>query len=201
MSLRAVLPLVAALAAYAAATLPSSAAPPLTPGPGPAPDLAPAAPPIKPVLGPSEQPPEEATVIHEAHKEYRTRHCANWLRWSNAIANEAQERADQLAKACRLRPSDSKYGENLWSGTPGGYTPQKIVDSWYLEGRRYNYKRPGHSKGTARFTQLVWAGSKRYGCATAQCKKTQFWVCFYDPPGNMEGEFERNVFSPSSCKE
>ena len=235
MPLRSVLPILAALAAYAAATLPSSTAPALPPGtspapavtpgapalpPGPAPapepapevplpppgappapDLQPTDPPIKPPPGPDEKPPEEAAVIHEAHKEYRTRHCAHWLRWSGGIAGAAQARADELAKACKLRPGDTKYGENLWSGTSGKWTPQKVVDSWYAEGKRYNYKRPGHSKGTARFTQLVWVGSRRYGCATSTCKKTDFWVCFYDPPGNVDGEFERNVLSPDKCKE
>ncbi|HEY3356848.1 MAG TPA: CAP family protein [Polyangia bacterium] len=156
-------------------------------------------PPVKPVPGRPEQPPDEAADLHEAHKELRTRHCAHWLRWSSEIASAAQARADSLAAACRLKPGDSKFGENLWSGTAGSYTPRKVVESWYAESRAYNFKKPGYSKRAARFTQLVWVGSRRYGCATAQCKKTQFWVCRYDPAGNVDGEFERNVL-PKTCE-
>jgi hypothetical protein len=108
-------------------------------------------------------------------------------------------RGDSLAAACRVKPGDGKYGENLWAGTAGSYTPRKVVDSWYAESRAYNFKRPGYSSRTARFTQLVWLSSRHYGCATAQCKKTQFWVCLYDPPGNKDGEFEKNVLPKSEC--
>jgi pathogenesis-related protein 1 len=182
-----------------AAAAPSQA-PPRTQAPPPAPF--PAAPPVvKPVIGPAAEPPPEALGLHEAHKEYRTRHCAHWLRWSAEIADAAQARADELAKSCRLRPGKTPYGENLWAGTAGSYTPRKVVDSWYAEGRRYNYKRPGYSSRTARFTQLVWAASRRYGCATSTCKRKQFWVCLYDPPGNVDKEFARNVHSPKECQE
>jgi uncharacterized protein YkwD len=156
---------------------------------------------VKPVPTREEPPDADTAVIHDAHKEYRTRHCAKWLRWSGEIANAAQARADSLAAACRVKKGDGQYGENLWAGTAGSYPPRKVVDSWYAESRSYNFKRPGYSARTARFTQLVWLGSRRYGCATAQCKKTQFWVCLYDPPGNLDGEFEKNVLPKSACSE
>ena len=181
---RLVLPVLATLGAYAAVSSPLPAAP--------------AGPPVKPVPRPSEEPPADAAAIHEAHKEYRTRHCASWLRWSSAIADAAQARADRLAKDCKLRPGDSKYGENLWSGTAGSYRPQKMVDSWYAESAPTTTSGAGYSARTARFTQLVWVGSRDYGCATASARR-RVWVCLRSG-AELEGEFERNVL-PKTCKE
>jgi len=156
---------------------------------------------VKPVPSKPEEPPEDAAPIHEAHKEFRHKHCTHWLRWSSELAEQAQQRVDEIAKACKVKPGNHPYGENIWSGTAERFPTRKVVEAWYAEGKRYNYKRPGYSRGTARFTQLVWHGSQRYGCATATCKRTTYWVCLYDPPGNVDGQFEENVKHPASCKE
>ena len=189
----------------AAAPLPAQAAPALdrAPAPDPArmPEPTPAGPPVKPVPQPGGKVPDEAIPIDSGHKDYRHKHCANWLRWSGQLADAAQERVDAIAKDCRFKPGDHSYGENMWSGTADKFPTKKVVDSWYAEGRRYNYKRGAFVKGASRFTQMVWVKSNRYGCATSTCKKTTFWICLYDPAGNVDGEFAANVKSPASCKD
>ena len=62
----------------------------------------------------------------------------------------------------------------------------------------YNYRKPGFSMGTGHFTQVGWKGSTKLGCGSAKCKGMTIWVCTYDPPGNMRGDFPDNVQKP--CK-
>jgi uncharacterized protein YkwD len=181
--------------------------PPPVPEPAPAPDPSPmptpspAGPTVKPVPSSGDKVPDEAIPIDDGHKDYRHKHCAHWLRWSAQLADAAQERVDAIAKACKVTASEHSYGENLWSGTLDKFPTKKVVDSWYSEGRRYSYKRAAYTKGAARFTQMLWKSSNRYGCATANCKRTTYWICLYDPAGNVDGEFAANVKSPSECKD
>jgi hypothetical protein len=55
------------------------------------------------------------------------------------------------------------------------------------------------SMNTGHFTQLVWRSSARLGCGASVCRGLQIWVCNYDPPGNVQGNFPRNVL-PQSCR-
>ena len=210
---------VATIALLASATAASPVTSPAPPGavpmpePTPVPDPAPAPPPAQPDPSPTAPPvvkpvpskgdtvPDEAIPIDDGHKTYRHKHCVSWLRWSAQLADAAQERVDAIAKACKVTPSEHSYGENVWSGTLDKFPTKKVVDSWYGEGRRYNYKRAAYVRGAARFTQMVWKSSNRYGCATANCKRTTYWICLYDPAGNVDGEFATNVKSPGECKD
>ncbi|MBI5477925.1 MAG: SCP-like extracellular [Deltaproteobacteria bacterium] len=134
-----------------------------------------------------------------AHSAHRARHCAPALIWSNDVARVAQAWADRLARDCSFQHSGSKYGENLWAGTDGAFSTRQVVGSWYGEVAKYDFKRPGFSMSTGHFTQVVWVATKRLGCGTATCKGNRIWVCSYDPPGNVEGQFKENVL-PTSCK-
>lgn len=49
-------------------------------------------------------------------------------------------------------------------------------------------------KATGHFTQVVWKGSKSFGCGLAIGNNKAFGVCNYYPPGNYLGQFENNVF-------
>jgi uncharacterized protein YkwD len=134
-----------------------------------------------------------------AHNEHRARHCAPPLAWSTDVARVAQSWADRLARDCSFQHSGSKYGENLWVGTDGAFSSRQVVGAWYGEVAKYDFKRPGFSMDTGHFTQLVWVATKRLGCGTATCKGNRIWVCNYDPPGNVEGQYRENVL-PTSCK-
>ncbi|MBW0577664.1 hypothetical protein O181_117379, partial [Austropuccinia psidii MF-1] len=52
------------------------------------------------------------------------------------------------------------------------------------------------------FTQVVWKDTLRLGCWRKMCptvrhapdmKNAYYWICRYDPPGNVEGEYPQNV--------
>ncbi|MFP2910758.1 CAP domain-containing protein [Pyxidicoccus sp. 3LFB2] len=100
---------------------------------------------------------------------------------------------------------DPKYGENLyWGGSSTQAAPSTLVGaavkSWYDEVSQYNFKSGGFSGATGHFTQLVWKGTTRVGCAVSQGKGSKWYetyvVCIYQAPGNVLGQFQTNVLPP-----
>ncbi|KAF9284212.1 CAP domain-containing protein [Linnemannia elongata] len=95
-----------------------------------------------------------------------------------------------------MQHSGGKYGENL----AAGYKDFKTgIDAWYNEVSKYNYGSGGFSSATGHFTQVVWKGSKRVGCAKRFCPGSNWtiYICNYDPPGNVQGQYQENVSPPS----
>lgn len=137
-------------------------------------------------------------ALVEAHNRLRRKHCAPALRWSTKVAASAQRWADHLRGRCALEHSRGSYGENLAAGTQGTLTPEAIVEMWYREVKEYSFKRGGFSMKTGHFTQVVWKDTAELGCGHTQCGGLDVWVCQYDRPGNVEGEYQRNVL-PESC--
>jgi pathogenesis-related protein 1 len=143
--------------------------------------------------------PRMAAIV-EAHTARRAQHCAAPLAWSETLAQQAQSWADHLAASgCQLEHSQSPYGENLAAGTEGTLSPEDVVDMWYREVSAYRFRSGGFSMDTGHFTQLVWASSQHLGCGVTTCGGLDVWVCNYDPPGNVEGQYRENVL-PTSCR-
>lgn len=152
--------------------------------------------------GGSSSPGGPAGAILEAHNQARAEHCAEPLRWSSELASTARSWANRLAQAnCSFRHSEStQYGENLYFAAPTTpSTATEAVASWVGERSRYDFGSPGFSGRTGHFTQVVWRGSRELGCASAQCNGGDLWVCNYDPPGNVRGQYRENV-RPRSCR-
>jgi uncharacterized protein YkwD len=142
----------------------------------------------------------ELQAMLDAHNRLRAQHCAAPLVWSDAIARAAKAWADRLAsRGCALQHSESQYGENIAAGSASTQTPDQVAALWYREKDHYDFARGGFSMRSGHFTQVVWRGSQRLGCAPAACGDIRLWVCNYDPPGNMQGDFARNVL-PTTCK-
>lgn len=141
------------------------------------------------------------TAVLAAHNRLRAQHCAPPLAWSKTLAQTAQTWANALKRdRCALKHSRSKYGENLaMFGPPGTSDGAGVVSDWYGEIKDYDFERPGFAMSTGHFTQVVWKGSARLGCAFAVCADREVWVCNYDPPGNFEGEFPTHVL-PKGCR-
>ena len=110
------------------------------------------------------------------------------------------KRATEVARRQRLEhPAYSIYGENLYSkSSTSGYVTvscDEVVKAWYDEIRYYDFNRPSFSLATGHFTQAVWLKTKRLGCAKATNPSTGtvYVACNYDPPGNVLGQFRRQV--------
>jgi uncharacterized protein YkwD len=145
-------------------------------------------------------PPSELAPLLEAQNLMRKQHCAPPLAWSDKVAQSARRWADKLEKrGCALEHSRSEYGENLAGGPADGLSPERVARVWYDEIRGYNFRKGSFSMNTGHFTQLVWVSSRHMGCGKATCKDREVWVCNYDPPGNLQGDYKRNVL-PTSCR-
>lgn len=134
------------------------------------------------------------------HNRVRAKHCAAPLTWSPKLAAVAQQWANSLRdQGCKFGHSGGQYGENLAAGTTGAMPPSAVVAMWYDEVKGYSFKQPGFSMQTGHFTQVVWRSTSQVGCAMAQCKGNDIWVCEYDGPGNWEGQYREQVL-PEGCK-
>lgn len=154
--------------------------------------------PDRPTVG--DIPPAGMETLLESHNRKRKRHCAKALEWSAKLAEVAQGWADALQKrGCPLEHNKTEYGENLASGTASIMTAERAVDIWYEENALYEYGPNEPSSETGHFTQVVWRNSRRLGCGTATCGDKRLWVCNYDPPGNMKGDYADEV-KPTTCK-
>jgi uncharacterized protein YkwD len=137
----------------------------------------------------------------DAHNKVRAKHCAPKLTWSKKLADIAQSWANQLRdKGCVFGHSPgAKYGENLAAGTQGALDPESTVGMWYDEIKLYRFPDGGFSMQTGHFTQLVWKSTQQVGCAHTTCKGNDIYVCNYDPAGNWEGQYRREVL-PLGCR-
>lgn len=164
---------------------------------------------VEPPIGPAPPPdlhaapgrlPANAQAVIDAHNRVRAQHCAPPLRWSPQLAQYAQKWANSLRDdGCKFGHSGGRYGENLAAGTAGTLDAQSVTDMWYREIAKYSFGSGAFSMETGHFTQVVWRGSTQLGCAVATCRNMDIWVCEYDPPGNVQGEFKKNVM-PKGCR-
>lgn len=143
----------------------------------------------------------DADAIVAAHNRVRAKHCAPPLAWSPKVAASAQAWANTIRdRGCALGHSGSdKYGENLAAGTSGMLDANAVVGMWYDELKKFNFRSGGFSMKTGHFTQVVWRGTRAVGCGMSQCNGLDVWICQYDPPGNVEGQYRENV-RPVGCK-
>jgi hypothetical protein len=144
-----------------------------------------------------------------AHNRARAKVGAKALTWSKDLARHAQKWADRMARDCTLRHrSDGRYGENLGAaasnmGAPRS-SPDQVVGHWLAEKQCWKYgafrktdrcssscAARLQSTGCGHYTQVVWSGTSKVGCGRATCSKGgmdwEFWVCNYDPRGNVVG--------------
>jgi len=148
----------------------------------------------------------DRSAIVSAHNKWRTEVGVGELTYSTELEASAQAWADNLKRTnhCQMRHSkpDGKYGENLyWASaimwSDGRRELQQVssstpVDSWGKEKADYSYAgnscKPGKMCG--HYTQVIWKGTQKVGCAYAVCEdsKEQVWVCQYQPAGNWVGE-------------
>ncbi|XP_057449459.1 STS14 protein-like [Lotus japonicus] len=137
----------------------------------------------------------EAKEFLDAHNWARAEVGVEPLEWSEALAKDAglfaRYQRDRLG--CKLANfSHNKYGSNQDLGGMG-WTPSVAVQDWVNEKEFYSYRTNScvaPSFPCWHYTQVVWRKSKQVGCAQLTCvvDKLILTICFYDPPGNINGE-------------
>ena len=122
------------------------------------------------------------------HNEFRARHGAGPLEWSDTLATTAQAWADN----CKFEHGGSDgAGQNLGQGQADVVS---LVDQFYAEVDQYSDSKPDFAEETGHFTQVVWKDTKEVACAVQMsCPGGPLWVCHYFPPGNVIGQFAQQV--------
>ncbi|MFF0389974.1 CAP family protein [Kitasatospora sp. NPDC004615] len=142
---------------------------------------------------------------------YRAKHQAPPLAIDPEIVEYAKSRAQKISEPGGFQHDGlaRAYGETLsWSSfagdnPEGGYTPdgcKDAVDSWYAGAASYDYSKPGFSRETGNFTQLVWKSTTKIGCARVGGRRDggpdkdgYFWfdtyiACDFAPRGNSAAD-------------
>jgi len=144
----------------------------------------------------SEEPSPLEQRVLAAHNRARQSQGIPPLRWDPALAAGAERWAASLARRGAFEHSDSggAFGENLWAGTPGAYTPEYMVGRWVEEKRLFraghfpNNSATGNWLQVGHYTQLMWRATTAVGCALVKGARSDVLVCRYAPAGNVIGE-------------
>jgi hypothetical protein len=117
--------------------------------------------------------------------------------WDRALAAAADAYAARLASNGRWGHSPQSQrpgqGENLWMGTHGAFSLDQMVGSWASERRLFRsgafpwVSNTGSWGDVGHYTQMIWPGSTRVGCAVRSSASYDYMVCRYSPGGNVVG--------------
>jgi hypothetical protein len=140
--------------------------------------------------------PPFVSALLQQQNSYRTVVQSPSLTWSEDLARDALVWARHLASVDQGQHDPDvrgKEGENIWWGTTGAFTYAQMVDFWGGEKKDFKYGvfpdcRTHRTAVVGHYTQMVWKNTVSVGCALASNGKTDYLVCRYSPPGNVEGE-------------
>ncbi len=119
------------------------------------------------------------------------------MAWDPALGRSAAAYAQQMALTNRFEHSNRRarrgVGENLWMGTRGAFSIERMVSDWASERRMFRagvfpaVARTGNWADIAHYTQIIWPTTTRIGCALASNARSDYLVCHYSPAGNIDG--------------
>jgi hypothetical protein len=131
------------------------------------------------------------------HNQVRAAAGSPPIYWDGGLALAADRYAAELARTGRWGHSAPAtrlgQGENLWMGTRGAFNLDQMLGTWVAEGRAFrpgrfpDVSRSGSWKDVGHFTQTIWPGSLRIGCASRSSARFDYFVCRYWPAGNVAG--------------
>lgn len=123
------------------------------------------------------------------------------LQWNDTLAywTSSYLRFQSSNMNCKFANlTNLTYGWNqylvTWTGeTPmTDVTPTMAVDYWLEQKDNYIYANNSCVAGGQcwLYTQVVWRNSLELGCAQGNiCQGTSLTLCFYNPPGNIAGQW------------
>ncbi|MET0369769.1 MAG: CAP domain-containing protein [Sphingobium sp.] len=122
------------------------------------------------------------------------------LEWDDALAQDAGRYAVEMAasgifkhspRAMRAIPA----GENLWMGPRRLYDYAVMVGSFMDEKKHFkagarlpDFSTTGRWQDVGHYTQAIWRGTKKLGCAVGDGAQHEYLVCRYFPAGNAFGK-------------
>lgn len=137
-------------------------------------------------------------ALFDAHNAERRSAGVPAFSWSERLANDAYNWAQQLARQGSLthasREQRGQAGENLWMGPAERFSAQTIFGTFLAEKRHFtngvfpNVSKTGRWRDVGHYTQVIWRGSREMGCAAVRNERDEFLVCRYWPAGNWHGQ-------------
>lgn len=139
------------------------------------------------------------TTMLEAHNGERRTLSLAPLVWDDALAQDAARYARSMARTGRFAHSARQdraipSGENLWTGSRGFFAYDVMVGSflaekryWRRGGRLPEISTTGHWQDVGHYSQMIWRGTQKLGCALGEGAQFDFLVCRYYPAGNVFG--------------
>ncbi|MGB0179402.1 MAG: CAP family protein [Flavobacteriales bacterium] len=131
----------------------------------------------------------------DVHNAARTEVGVAPLNWDDALAQEAEAYAQELARRHRFEHDRDRngHGENLYWYSASTNTPMSDASkSWYDEIEVYRYRRccgPNFSE-TGHYTQMIWHSTTAVGIGVAVSSRGETYVVArYNPTGNWQGEY------------
>lgn len=79
-------------------------------------------------------------------------------------------------------------------GTRDRFSVESMFGGWAREKRLFrpgvfpSVSRNGRWSEVAHYTQIVWPGTARVGCAVHRAPGWDYLICRYSPPGNVIGQ-------------
>lgn len=143
------------------------------------------------------------SLITDIHNFYRRQEQAadmKELMWDKHL----QSRAEQWSENCYFGHQRAGLGENLssfWTNGPQFSLLYIVIQSclsWWKEINDWTWSTD--CEPACHYTQMIWSKSEKLGCALSKCTSllndfgqstpnADFFVCFYDPPGNFIGQY------------
>lgn len=149
-------------------------------------------------------PPSWIEAVLAAHNKRREAHWVAPLVWSEECYEHARMQAQACAEEGRQLPKNftdslcGLHGQNSFGPVDNelkwdSSATEKIVEKWYSEIEKYDFRNPGPQKGTANFTQVMWSCTCSVGMAISSDGK--FCVANYFPAvGNaLSYKYARNI--------
>ena len=131
------------------------------------------------------------------HNQVRSAEGIGPIMWDRSLAAAADAYAQQLAVTGRWGHSPDQarpgQGENLWMGTRGAFSVDQMVGAWASERMMFRrgafpeVSQTGRWEDVGHYTQMIWPGSTRVGCAIRSSSRNDYLVCRYSPGGNVMG--------------
>jgi hypothetical protein len=143
-------------------------------------------------------PPDATTSLLALQNQERARFGEDPLVWDEGLAKAARDWAKILATEGMFEHSPpwlrGNTGENLFMGTAGAFTPAGMVNEFLAERKDFtpgtfpNVSRTGQWHAVGHYTQIIWRGTRKVGCAITRGGGYDYLVCRYWPAGNVSGE-------------
>lgn len=141
---------------------------------------------------------ELAMRLVGAHNQLREAAAVRPTSWDADLAAAADAYALELAESDKFAHSAGAsrpgQGENLWRGTQGGFTIERMVSDWGSEKRMFragrfpNVSTTGRWEDVGHYTQIIWTDTLRVGCAVRASRNYDYLVCRYAQSGNVFGQ-------------